>query len=35
MYQFRRDGFCANPNTDIKGLVFSQKNRDLKDKAEF
>lgn len=22
MYQFRRDGFCADPNVAIKGFVF-------------
>lgn len=25
MYQFKRDGYCANPNADIKGYVFSSK----------
>ena len=35
MYQFRRDGYCANPNTDVKGFIFSDKNQELKDQAEF
>ena len=34
LYQFRRDGFCANPNTAVKGLLFSSKNDELKNKAE-
>lgn len=25
LYQFRKEGICANPNFDIKGHVFSSK----------
>lgn len=25
MYQFRRDGYTSNPNSNIKGFVFSNK----------
>ena len=35
LYQFRRDGYCANPNTAVKGLLFSSKNEELKNKSEF
>lgn len=34
LYQFRRDGYTVNPNAEIKGLVFSGKNEELKKKAE-
>lgn len=30
MYEFRRDGYCSNPNTEVKGLVFSERNAELK-----
>ena len=26
LYQYRRDGFCSNPNSETKGLIFSNKN---------
>jgi hypothetical protein len=25
MYQFRKDGYCNNPNSAIKGYVYSNK----------
>lgn len=34
LYQYRRDGYAANPNTNIKGYVFSSKLNELKEKVE-
>jgi hypothetical protein len=34
MYKFRRNGYCANPNAEIKSFVFSSKNKELRDKVE-
>jgi len=34
MYRFRRDGYCADPDTETKGLVFSSKLKQFKEKSE-
>lgn len=34
MYSFRRNGYCADPDSTTKGLVFSTKLKDFKQKSE-
>jgi hypothetical protein len=31
MYQFKRDGYCNNPNSSIKGLIYSNKIKSAQD----